>query len=178
MLPLFRHPYPYPLMASVEVILKEKIKGLGAEADVVKVKRGFARNFLVPQGKAYDATAGNLRHLNHLKSLRAEREAKELTEAEKTASKLKKIKLKLTLQTGQGGKAFGSVTTIDIAKAVAESSAKVELDRHQIQLERPIKSTGNFEVPVKLHAEVSCFLRVTVVATDADGNVTEDSSGE
>lgn len=157
-------------MANVEVILKEKIKGLGAEADVVKVKRGFARNFLVPQGKAYEATAGNLRHLNHLKAVRAEREAKELQEAEKTASKLKKIKLKLTLQTGQGGKAFGSITTMDIAKAVAESSAKVELDRHQIQLDRPIKSTGSFEIPVKVHAEVSCFIKLTVTASDSQSS--------
>lgn len=163
-------------MANVEVILKEKIKGLGAEADVVKVKRGFARNFLVPQGKAYEASAGNLRHLNHLKSLRAEREAKELQEAEKIASKLKKLKLKLTLQTGQGGKAFGSVTTIDIAKAVAESSAKVELDRHQIQLDKPIKNTGNFEVPVKLHGEVSCFLKLSVTAADGDASGEEEAS--
>lgn len=156
-------------MATVQVILKEKIKNLGAEADVVQVKRGFARNFLVPQGKAYEATAGNLRNLNHLKAVRAEREAKELQEAEKTASKLKKLKLKLTLQTGQGGKAFGSITTMDIAKAVAESAAKVELDRHLIQLEKPIKSTGTFEVPVKLHSDVNCFLKVTVVAeSDAE----------
>lgn len=163
-------------MANVEVILKEKIKGLGAEADVVKVKRGFARNFLVPQGKAYEASAGNLRHLNHLKSLRAERETKELQEAEKIASKLKKLKLKLTLQTGQGGKAFGSITTIDIAKAVAESSAKVELDRHQIQLDKPIKNTGNFEVPVKLHGEVSCFLKLTVTAADGETSGEEEAS--
>lgn len=150
-------------MAYAQVILKEHIKGLGAEADVVKVKRGYARNFLVPQGKAYDATAGNLRHLNSLKSLRAEREAKELQEAEKTASKLKKLKLKLTLQTGQGGKAFGSITTMDIAKAVAES-AKIELDRHLFELDKPIKSTGAFEIPVKLHAQVSCFVKLTVTA--------------
>lgn len=163
-------------MANVEVILKEKIKGLGAEADVVKVKRGFARNFLVPQGKAFEASAGNLRHLNHLKAVRAEREAKELQEAEKVASKLKKLKLKLTLQTGQGGKAFGSVTTIDIAKAVAESSAKVELDRHQIQLDKPIKNTGTFEVPVKLHAEVSCFLKISVSAADSDASAEEEAS--
>ncbi|MBV6498134.1 MAG: 50S ribosomal protein L9 [Prosthecobacter sp.] len=163
-------------MANVEVILKEKIKGLGAEADVVKVKRGFARNFLVPQGKAYEASAGNLRHLNHLKALRAEREAKELQEAEKTASKLKKLKLKLTLQTGQGGKAFGSITTIDIAKAVAESSAKVELDRHQIQLDKPIKNTGSFEVPVKLHGEVSCFLKLSVTAADGEASGEEEAS--
>jgi len=161
-------------MANVQVILKEKIKGLGAEADVVHVKRGFARNFLVPQGKAYEATRGNLRHLANLKAIRAEREGKELQEAEKTASKLKKLKLKLTLQTGQGGKAFGSITTIDIAKAVADSNAKVELDRHLIQLDKPIKSTGTFEVPVKLHADVNCYLKLTVVAEGAEG---EDASG-
>lgn len=155
-------------MAYAQVILKEHIKGLGAEADVVNVKRGFARNFLVPQGKAYDATPGNLRHLNSLKALRAERESKELQEAEKTAAKLKKIKLKLTLQTGQGGKAFGSITTMDIAKAVAES-AKIELDRHLIDLDKPIKNTGTFEVPVKLHAQVNCFIKLTVSASDDAG---------
>ncbi|SKB03593.1 large subunit ribosomal protein L9 [Prosthecobacter debontii] len=166
-------------MATVQVILKEKIKNLGAEADVVQVKRGFARNFLVPQGKAYEATAGNLRNLNHLKAVRAEREAKELQEAEKTASKLKKLKLKLTLQTGQGGKAFGSITTMDIAKAVAESAAKVELDRHLIQLEKPIKSTGTFEVPVKLHSDVNCFLKVTVVAeSDAEAADASEEGAE
>lgn len=165
-------------MANVEVILKEKIKGLGAEADVVKVKRGFARNFLVPQGKAFEASSGNLRHLNHLKAARAERESKELQEAEKVASKLKKLKLKLTLQTGQGGKAFGSITNMDIAKAVLESSAKVELDRHQIQLDKPIKSSGTFEIPVKLHADVNCFLKLTVTASDSDGSTEDSSEGE
>jgi len=165
-------------MANVKVILKEKIKGLGAEADVVHVKRGFARNFLVPQGKAYDATAGNLRHLNHLKAVRSERESKELQEAEKIASKLKKLKLKLTLQTGQGGKAFGSITTMDIAKAVAESSAKIELDRHQIQLEKPIKSTGTFEVPVKLHTDVNCFLKLTVTAAEGEASGEEADAGD
>ena len=164
-------------MANVEVILKEKIKGLGAEADVVKVKRGFAQNFLVPQGKAFVASAGNLRNINHLKAIRAERESKELQEAEKIASKLKKLKLKLTLATGQGGKAFGSITNMDIAKAVLESSAKVELDRHQIQLDKPIKNTGTFEVPVKLHADVSCFLKLTVTATDGEAPA-DDSDGE
>lgn len=165
-------------MANVQVILKEKIQGLGAEADVVRVARGYARNFLVPQGKAYDASAGNLRNLNHLKAIRAEREAKELQEAEKTASKLKKLKLKLTLQTGQGGKAFGSITNMDIAKAVADSAAKVELDRHQIQLEKPIKTTGTFEVPVKLHADVNCFLKLTVIAESDAGAADSDDSAE
>lgn len=164
-------------MANIQVILKEQIKGLGAEADVVGVKRGFARNFLLPTGKAYEATKGNLRHVENLKAIRAEREAKELGEAEKTASKLRKLKLKLTLATGQGGKAFGSITTIDIAKAVAESIAKVELDRHQIQLERPIKNTGSFEVPVKLHADVECFLKLTVVSAE-EGEKSEEGAAE
>ncbi len=162
-------------MAHAQVILKEQIKGLGAEADVVNVKRGFARNFLVPQGKAYEATPGNLRHLNQLKAQRAEREAKEIQEAEKTAAKLKKLKLNLSLQTGQGGKAFGSITTIDIAKAVAES-AKIELDRHHIELEKPIKNTGSFEIPVKLHRDVSCFLKLTVTAGEEGEQAQGDSA--
>ena len=165
-------------MANVQVILKEKIKGLGSEADVVAVKRGFARNFLLPRGIAYEATKGNLRHVENLKAIRAEREAQELGEAEKIASKLRKLKLKLTLATGQGGKAFGSITTIDIAKAVAESVAKVELDRHQILLERPIKNTGAFEVPVKVHADVECTLKITVVSATDSGAADEGSSDE
>ncbi|WP_050027343.1 50S ribosomal protein L9 [Verrucomicrobium sp. BvORR034] len=164
-------------MPTVDIILKEKIANLGAEGDVVKVKGGFARNFLIPQGKAYAANKGNLRQLDSLKKVRAEREAKEIEEAEKIATKLKRLKLKLTLATGQAGKAFGSITTIDIQKAVAESAAKVELDRHQIELEKPIKSTGTFEVPVKLHAQVNCFLKITVTAadgTEAEAEETEE----
>lgn len=164
-------------MPTVDIILKEKIANLGAEGDVVKVKGGFARNFLIPQGKAYAANKGNLRQLDALRKVRAERESKEIEEAEKIATKLKRLKLKLTLATGQAGKAFGSITTIDIQKAVAESAAKVELDRHQIELEKPIKSTGTFEVPVKLHAQVNCFLKITVTAadgTEAEAEETEE----
>jgi large subunit ribosomal protein L9 len=154
-------------MASTQVILKEKIKNLGAEGDVVKVRAGFARNFLLPQSKAYEATPANLRRTEALQKVRLEREGKELDEAGKVAAKLKKLKLKLTLLTGQGGKAFGSISTTDIIKAVAESSAKITLEKHQVELEKPIKATGTFEVPVKLHAEVECFLKLTVVAADA-----------
>lgn len=150
-------------MANTQVILKEKIKGLGAEADVVNVKRGFARNFLLPKGKAYEATKGNLRHTERLKAIRAEREAKEIAEAEKLAGKLRKTKLKLTLTTGQGGKAFGAITTMDIARGLQEQ-AGAEIDRHQIVLERPIKNTGSFEVEVKLGYEVTATVKLTVAA--------------
>lgn len=164
-------------MATTQVILKEKIKGLGAEADVVKVKRGFARNFLLPQGKAYEASQGNLRHTERLKAVRAEREAKEHAEVEKIASKLRKLKLKLTLATGQGGKAFGAITTMDIAKGIAEQ-ANVEVDRHQIVLERPIKNTGSFEIELKLGYEVNVTVKLTVTAAGEEGAAEGDEAAE
>ena len=160
-------------MATTQVILKEKIINLGAEGDLVKVRAGFARNFLLPQGKALAASAGNLKELETLKKVRAEREAKEVEEAEKTATKLRRLKLKLTLATGQGGKAFGSITAMDIQKAVAESSAKVELEKHQIALDKPIKSTGTFDIPVKLHHDVECVIKLVVSASDG-----KDTGGE
>lgn len=103
-------------MANAQVILKEKIEGLGAEADVVKVRAGYARNFLVPQGKAYEATRANLRHVEALKSSRARRETEEIAAFQEIATKISKLKPKFTLSTGQGGKAFGSVTNMDIHK--------------------------------------------------------------
>jgi large subunit ribosomal protein L9 len=150
-------------MAVTEVILKENIPGLGAEADVVKVRRGFARNFLVPQGKAYEVTAGNLKRLNLLKAKRAEREAHELNEAEELARKINKVKLDFTLETGETGKAFGSVTAKDIEdKLLAE--ADIKIDRHRIRLERPIKESGEIEVPIQLHADVTATLKIEVKA--------------
>jgi large subunit ribosomal protein L9 len=150
-------------MAVTEVILKENIPGLGAEADVVKVRRGFARNFLVPQGKAFEVTSGNLKRLNLLKAKRAEREARELNEAEELARKINKVKLDFTLETGETGKAFGSVTAKDIEdKLLAE--AEIKIDRHRIRLERPIKESGEIEVPIQLHADVTATLKIEVKA--------------
>jgi len=150
-------------MAVTEVILKENIPGLGAEADVVKVRRGFARNFLVPQGKAYEVTPGNLKRLNLLKAKRAEREARELNEAEELARKINKVKLEFTLETGETGKAFGSVTAKDIEdKLLAETEIKI--DRHRIRIERPIKESGEIEVPIQLHADVTATLKIEVKA--------------
>lgn len=152
-------------MATVEVILKEKIEGLGAEADVVKVKRGFARNFLLPQDRAYEATKANLRHVTRLQEVRAKREADELAEAENTATKLRKLRLSIELSLGQGGKAFGSVTTADIAALIAEKS-RLTIDRHQLVLDAPIKTLGSYEIPVKLHPSVDASVTVRVVAAE------------
>lgn len=164
-------------MAYTQVILKEKISGLGAEADVIKVRAGFARNWLLPQGKAYEATGRNLKHTETLKAARVAREAAELIEMQKLAAKLKKVKLKMTLATGATGKAFGSITTNDLAKAInAEVGAK--LDRHQIVLGGAIKSTGKHEVTLKLHPEVECTIKIEVTTVGAKPTADTDDEIE
>ncbi len=151
-------------MANAQVILKEKIEGLGAEADVVKVRAGYARNFLIPQGKAFEASKSNLRHVEALKVNRAAREAEELLTFQELAAKISKIKPKFTLSTGQGGKAFGSVTNMDIHKEL--EAAGIVIDRHAIELEKPIKKSGKSEVSVRLHPDVIATLTISVDAGD------------
>jgi len=151
-------------MATTEVILREKINGLGAEADVVSVKAGYARNFLLPKGKAFEATKGNLRHLDSLKASRVQREASDLTEAHELAGKIGKLHAKFTLETGQGGKAFGSVTSKDLHGFLEKK--KFNVDRHDIKLPKAIKNTGKSEVEIKLHPDVTTTLRVTVTSAD------------
>ena len=150
-------------MPVTEVILKENVPGLGAEADVVKVRRGFARNFLVPQGKAYEVTPANLKRLNLLKTKRAEREARELNEAEELARKINKLKLDFILETGETGKAFGSVTAKDIEDKL-KTEADITIDRHRIRIERPIKETGEMEVPIQVHGDVIATLKLEIKA--------------
>jgi len=148
-------------MANTEVILREKVINLGSEGDVVRVRRGYARNFLVPHGKAFEATKGNLRNLENLKKARVAREAAELAEAEKIASKIRRVKLELELATGASGKAFGSISLNDVVKALEEKIGE-KVDRHLIHMEKPIKSTGQFDIPVKLHPEVSLDIKLVV----------------
>jgi large subunit ribosomal protein L9 len=140
-------------MPLTKLILTENIPGLGAEADVVKVRRGYARNYLLPRGKAYEVTAGAVRQLDALKQKRAEREARELNEAEELARRIGKARFIFTLETGETGRAFGSVTAQDIVNRV-KNELGAEIDRHKIVLERPIKDTGEHEVPIKLHHDV------------------------
>ena len=140
-------------MPSTEIILTENIPGLGAEADVVKVRRGYARNFLLPQGKAYEVTKRSLRQLDNLKAKRATREAAELNEAEDLARRISKLRVVFTLETGETGKAFGSVTAQDLVKRLKNELGH-EIDRHRIVLEHPLKTTGEHEVSIKLHHDV------------------------
>ena len=148
-------------MPSTQIILTENIAGLGAEADVVKVRRGFARNFLLPQGKAYEVTKSSMRKLDMLKAKRAEREAKELNDAEEIARRIGKSKMIFTLETGETGKAFGSVTANDIATRL-KNEVGADIERHRIVLEHPIKSTGEHEIAIKLHPDVTATMKFIV----------------
>ena len=166
-------------MPVTEVILTEKIEHLGAEADVVKVKAGYARNFLIPQKKAVEITPATMKRINLLKAKRAEREAKELNEAEELARRINKIKISMELETGATGKAFGSITAADIADRLAkELGGKGSVDRHRIHLEKPIKESGAHEVTIKLHADVVAKLVVNVKATGQPDAPAEEGADE
>src|SRR6202048_328532 len=148
-------------MPSTEVILTDNVPGLGAEADVVKVRRGYARNYLLPRGKAYEVTPAALRQLDNLKKKRAEREAREINDAEEIARKIGKAHLTFTLATGESGKAFGSITAQDIVTRM-KNELGLDIDRHKIVLERPIKDTGEHEVAIKLHHDVTAQFKFDV----------------
>jgi large subunit ribosomal protein L9 len=162
-------------MSTTEIILTEKIANLGVEADVVKVKRGYARNFLVPRGLALEVTPASLKRLNLLKAKRAEREGKEMNEAEELARRINKLKITMELETGGTGKAFGSITAADLAERIKkELGGNVEFDRHRIHLEKPIKDTGEHEVAIKLHHDVTAKLNVNVKARGGDEAAAEE----
>jgi large subunit ribosomal protein L9 len=163
-------------MSTTEIILTEKIANLGVEADVVKVKRGYARNFLVPRGLALEVTPATLKRLNLLKAKRAEREAKEMNEAEELARRINKLKITMELETGGTGKAFGSITAADLAERIKkELGGNVEFDRHRIHLEKPIKDTGEHEVAIKLHHDVTAKLTVNVKAKGSEEGAAEEA---
>ncbi len=153
------------MASTTQIILTQKVEHLGAEADIVKVKRGFARNFLVPQGKALEVTPMTLKRINGLKAKRAEREANELNDSEELARRINKLKITMELETGETGKAFGSITAADIAERIKkELGPKAEIDRHKIQLDKAIKEAGEQEIQIKLHHDVTAKLQLTVKA--------------
>jgi large subunit ribosomal protein L9 len=146
----------------IEVILREDIKTLGRAGEMVRVKPGYARNYLLPQGLAYEATEGNRKRIAAETRVRAARNESERTEAERVAGTLSGISLTLTGKAGEEGKLFGSITSQDIADALAGEG--YSFDRRKIELEHPIKTTGTHTVNVRLHPEVQAELRVSVVS--------------
>jgi large subunit ribosomal protein L9 len=148
-------------MANVQVILREDVASLGHAGDLVKVKPGFARNYLLPQGKAIVATEASRRELEHQKRVIAEkvRRDRELLDAER--KKYDGVVVEIAAQAGEEGKLFGSVTAAQIADALVERG--LEIDRRRIDLADPIKSLGEHDVVVRLHRDVTATLKVKVV---------------
>lgn len=143
------------------VILQKDLKGTGKAGDVVKVSDGYARNMLIPKGIAKEATEGNIKSLKKQKEIAAEKKAEQKASAEETAKKISALSVTIKTKSGEGGRLFGSITSKDIAQALADQH-KIKVDKKKIELESPIKQTGTFTVPIKLYPEVSAQLKVTV----------------
>jgi large subunit ribosomal protein L9 len=146
----------------IEVILREDIQTLGQAGELVRVKPGYARNYLLPQGLAYEATEGNKKRIAAETRVRASRNQAERTEAERFAATLNEVTLTLSGKAGEEGKLFGSITSQDIADALGRQGHAV--DKRKIELEHPIKTTGSHTVAIRLHPEVHAELHVSVVA--------------
>jgi large subunit ribosomal protein L9 len=145
----------------MKVILRKDYETLGKIGDVVAVKDGYARNYLLPRQIAYRATTSSLRALEEEKKQHERQDQKQLKDAEKVGSELEKISITIAMKVGEDDKLFGSVTSQMIADALKEKGFTV--DKRTIELEEPIKTLGIFEVPVKLHTKISAKAKVWVV---------------
>ncbi|OHE78982.1 MAG: 50S ribosomal protein L9 [Verrucomicrobia bacterium RIFCSPLOWO2_12_FULL_64_8] len=162
-------------MAYNEVLLIKPVEGLGAEGDQVRVRAGYARNYLLPQAVAVPLTRANRKQVEALKKRRAEREIKELSGAQEFAGRLEKVRLAFAVKTGEGGKMFGAITANDIHDKLAQSG--LELDRRKINLHTPVKALGQHTVKIKLHPEVSVELNFDVVSENPIVPSEKDAKG-
>lgn len=147
----------------MRVVLRADLDKVGKRGDIIDVADGYARNFLLPKGHAIVATDGVSAQAGAMRRARDLKDAKDRESAEVVARTLVPMVIRITARSGTGGRLFGSVTTADIADAVAEQ-AKITIDRRRLQLDEPIKSLGTHEVPVKLHSDVEFRVTVEVVA--------------
>ena len=144
----------------MQIILQEDIEKLGHRGDVVTVKPGYARNFLLPRKLAIEASAGNMKALERIRTALAKKTATELDAAQKQAELLNVVALKFTRKTGENDQMFGSVTAADIAEGLAKENFKV--DKRQVQLPEAIKALGEYNVTIKVFREVTAQVRVNV----------------
>ena len=155
----------------MEVILKEDVNKLGHRGDVVKVADGYGRNYLLPGKLAIEATAANKAVIEQMKGSAIRKLAKEKVESEELSKQLESVELVFARKVGENDHLFGSVTSGDIAHQLEEKGYTI--DRRKISLEEPLKSLGEFHVPIKLHREVTTHLKVTVKAEDQPDDTTE-----
>ena len=148
----------------MKLILTQEVTGLGAPGDVVEVKAGYGRNYLVPRQLAMPWTRGSEKQIEMIKRARAAREIRGLDDAKEAASRLAGLRVRLHTRAGTGGRLFGSISTADIAAAV-RSAGGPELDRRKIEVKSPIKTIGSHQVAVRLHPEVSASLEIEVASS-------------
>jgi len=144
----------------MQIILQEDVEKLGNRGELVEVAEGYARNFLLPRKLGLEATAGNLKRLERMRAHFAKKEATEKDAAQKQGEQLAAVSLEFTRKAGENDQLFGSVTSLDVAEALAVKG--FEIDRKKIVLAEPIKVMGEYEVPVKLHREVIVNVKVAV----------------
>lgn len=148
----------------MDIILVENVEGLGQIGDLVKVKPGYARNFLLPRKLAVEASLRNVKELEHQKRQLERKAQKVLEGAQVLKAQIEKLSCNFAVRAGEDGKLFGSVTSMEIQQQLADKG--VDVDRKKIQLAEPLKTLGDFEVPVKLDAGVIATVRVTVAAAE------------
>jgi len=147
----------------MKIILTREVSGLGTPGDIVEVKNGYGRNYLLPQGYAIGWTKGAEKQVSSIKRARDAREVRDLGHANEIKAQLSDLKVTLAVRAGSGGRLFGSVTPTEVASAV-RSAGGPELDKRRLELPGHIKSTGSYQVSIRLHPEVTANFAVTVVA--------------
>ncbi len=147
----------------MKIILTSEVSGLGAPGDIVEVKDGFGRNYLLPQGFAIPWTKGGEKQVTSIKRARSAREIRDLGHANEVKAQLEALKVSMPARAGSGGRLFGSVTPTEVAEAVRTSGGP-DLDKRRIELPGHIKSVGEYQVSVRLHTEVTAKFALNVVA--------------
>ncbi len=148
----------------MQVILRQRIETLGDAGEIVDVKPGYGRNYLIPKGLAYEATQANIRRLEAERAAQGRRDTETLNAARQQAATIEAVSLTFHARAGQEGKLFGSITSADIAEKLAEQG--IQIDRRSIELDEPIKSLGVHSVPVRLHPQVRPEVKVWVIQED------------
>jgi len=148
-------------MAHTRILLREDVDDLGARGEIVRVRAGYARNYLLPRKLAVEATSSNVKQIEGERAALLKKEAGERTTAEGQAEQISKLLLEFKRKSGEQGALYGSVTSMDIAESLKERG--YEIDRHRLHLREPIKRLGEFSVPLRLHREVSIDLQVKVI---------------
>jgi large subunit ribosomal protein L9 len=148
----------------MEIILVKDVENLGFTGQIVKVARGYARNHLIPCQFALEATPANLKSMEKKRAEFEARAQREKDRAKDLAGQIKQVSVVIAQKAGDKDKLYGSVTNIDLAEALAQQG--VDVDRRRIKLTEPIKSLGDFEVPIKLHGDVTAMLKVQVVRAE------------